>query len=668
MLNLNRLNDTQREAVMHGDGALLVLAGPGSGKTTVIVQRLFFLMEQKQVPPENILVITFTKEAALSMQQRFFQMSHQTLPVNFGTFHSVFYHIVQKSQNIKQSHILTEAEKKKLILPIIKKYIAKEELSYRQELTEDAIQLLAAISYLKNTGDTENAVSLLSEEWRDCFSHIMQDYEMKKKEVQTIDFDDMVYECYKLLKNDIKARVYWQQRFEHILIDEFQDINPMQYQVVRLLVSEKCNLFVVGDDDQSIYGFRGSKPEILKQFWQEYQAKKICLDTNYRSCKDIVKASLSVINENKNRFPKALKASSEHAMHVRNSPSVKICNFPEREQEYEYLVSKLRDCDPKQTTAVLFRTNAYMQGVAARLSREGIPYTMKEKVRSIYEHFIVKDIAAYLCVASGMGNRAMFLQIMNRPFRQINREAVGDGKIDYRILKSFYQKQGWSTSSIQVIQNIEQMEKQMQCLKQLSPFPAVQYIRKAIGYEGYLNGKAQTVEQQKEWKELLDWLSTDALNYNIVEEWLQAQQQYTKKLSQREQNLSLSGGIYLLTVHASKGLEFDSVFIPDCNEKIFPHGSMPDEESLEEERRIFYVAMTRAKNNLELLYLTGTKERPRLPSRFLNVLLKTYSSTSSSNSQLSKYSSKASATRSYSSSSSMKSSSGSSLGSSGFSL
>jgi len=653
MLNLNRLNDTQREAVIHGDGALLVLAGPGSGKTTVIVQRLFFLMEQKQVPPEKLLVITFTKEAALSMQQRFSNLSHQTLPVNFGTFHSVFYHIIQKSHNIKQNHILTDAEKKKLIVPIIKKYIAKGELAYRQELREDAIQLLSAISYLKNTGDEKATISLLSQEWRGSFLHIMEEYETKKKEICAMDFDDMVYECYRLLKRDRKAREYWQQRFDHILIDEFQDINPMQYQVVRLLTTGKSNLFVVGDDDQSIYGFRGSRPEILKQFWQEYNAKKICLDTNYRSSKEIIKASLSVINENQNRFHKTLKASPEQEIQGDNSPSVTIRPFPEREQEYEYLVSKLRDDNSKHTTAVLFRTNAYMQGVAARLSREGIPYTMKEKVRSIYEHFIVKDIMAYLCVASGIGNRAMFLQIMNKPSRQINREAVGEGKFDYRIVKSFYQKQGLNAPRIRVIQAIEQMDKQMQCLKRLSPFPAVQYIRKAVGYEGYLKGKAQTAVQWKEWEEMLEWLSTDALNYSTVKDWLEAQEQYTRKLKQRGPDVLPSTGIFLMTVHASKGLEFDSVLIPDCNEKIFPHGSMPDEDSLEEERRIFYVAMTRAKKNLELLYLTGTKERPRLSSRFLNPLLKTYSSTNSSNSQLSKYSSKASATRSYSSSSSM---------------
>ncbi len=665
---MNTLNIAQREAVMHGSGALLVLAGPGSGKTTVITQRIFYLIEQEKVAPEKILVITFTKEAALSMQSRFSDMSNRTLPVNFGTFHSVFYHIMKESHILTISHILTDAEKKKLMIPIIKSYISKEEFSYRQELTEEVSSILAAISYLKNTGDKETAVKRLSEQWRESFTDILEEYETKRKSMHAIDFDDMVYECYKLLKNDDRTRTYWQKRFEYILIDEFQDSNPMQYQVICLLAAESGNLFVVGDDDQAIYGFRGARPEILRQFVQNYRAKQICLSVNYRSCEEIVEASLSVINENRNRFVKELKASPDNEMHSNHPNTVVIRNFQEREQQYDYLISKLRNCERGKTIGVLFRTNAYMQGLAARLSREGIPYAMKEKVRSIYEHFIVKDVMAYICIASGSANRAMFLQIMNKPFRQISRDAVGEIVPEYGDMIQHYRRKGLHPYHIRVIQSIEQWEKQMQILKYLSPIPAVQYIRKAVGYERYLKEKARNTEQWKEWEELLDWLSTDAANYKTVEEWIEAQERYTKALKQQNKVSNTAADIALMTVHGSKGLEFDKVYIPDCNEKIFPHGAMPDEDACEEERRIFYVAMTRAKINLELLYLTGTKERPRLPSRFLNALLKNYSSTSSSNSQLSKYSSKASATRSYSSSSSMKSSSGSSLGSSGFSL
>lgn len=661
MLNLNQLNDAQREAVMHGKGALLVLAGPGSGKTFTITQRIFYLLEKENVSPEKILVITFTKEAALSMQRRFIQMSNQTLPVNFGTFHSVFYHIIQESHILKNPHILTDAEKKKLMIPIVKKYGSQEPM-------DDAVSLLSAISYQKNTGNSEKAEKLLWEEWRELFPQIRKEYDAKRKELHTLDFDDMVYECYQFLQGNENARAYWQNRFSHILIDEFQDINPMQYQVIRLLSSADCNLFAVGDDDQSIYSFRGAKPEILKQFQQDYKAKTLCLNVNYRSCQEIITASLSVINENKNRFFKPLKACTPKEKESGDSLALTLRSFAEREQQYEYLVSRLRHAPSDISIGVLFRTNAYMQGLAAKLSREGIAYTMKEKVRSIYDHFIVKDIISYLRGATGKGSRADFLRIMNRPFRQISREAVGEVGYQYREMISFYRQQGMNVYHIGVIKHIEQMEKQMECIKRLSPFPAVQYIRKAVGYEKYLKGKAENKEQWLEWEELLEWLSTDASHYQTLDEWMEAQEQYNRKMEQNQQTYSVGEGINLITVHGAKGLEYDTVCIPDCNEKIYPHGAMSDEESCEEERRIFYVGMTRAKKNLELLYLTGTKERPRFPSRFLNPLLKDYSSTNSSNSQLSRYSSKASATRSYSSSSSMYPNSGSSLGSSGFSL
>lgn len=653
MLNLSLLNDAQREAVMHGDGALLVLAGPGSGKTFTITQRIFYLIEEKRVLPENILVITFTKEAALSMQSRFFYMSKQTFPVNFGTFHSVFYHILKESPHFKQVQIITEAEKRKLMYSIVKGCASKEEIPYRQDLTEDVSGMLSAISYFKNTGAKEKALKVVPDEWHPYFEHIYQEYEKQRKNRKAIDFDDMVYECYQLLAGDSKVRTYWQNRFQHILIDEFQDINPMQYRVIELLAKDTCNLFAVGDDDQSIYGFRGSKPELLKEFVHRYQAKKICLNVNYRSTEEIVKASLSVIEENRNRFSKQLKAAWREKKSEKDPNALSISKFEEREQEYDYLVSQLRRNPSGTTVGVLFRTNAYMQSLAARLSREGIHYAMKEKVKSIYEHFIVKDIMAYLQVAGGTASRAMFLQIMNKPSRKISREAVGEGIPKYQEMVQYYQKKGLNAYQIQVIQLIEQWERQMQCLSRLSPFPAVQYIRKAVGYEVYLKKRAQNEEQWREWKELLEWLCEEAANYATVEEWLDAQQIYERELQNQREKTREDSDIALMTVHGSKGLEFDRVYIPDCNEKVFPHGAMPDEEACEEERRIFYVAMTRAKKSLELLYLTGTKERPRLPSRFLNPLLKNYSCTSSSNSQLSKYSSKASATRSYSSSSSM---------------
>lgn len=686
MLDLTSLNEAQREAVMHGSGALLVLAGPGSGKTYTITQRIFYLLERENVKPENILVITFTKDAALSMQNRFQQLSPQILPVNFGTFHSVFYHILRESHLLKSNQLLTEAQKRKLITPILKEYIFKEQIpkeeqQYRQNnIPEDAGSILAAISYFKNTESCEEAADKLSKEWQPHFRMLLERYEQERRRIGAYDFDDMVYECRKALSNDKTLREYWQGRFQHILMDEFQDISPMQYEVIRLLMAKPVNLFAVGDDDQSIYGFRGSKPACLKGFAQDYQAKQLCLKLNYRSTPEIIRASLAVIGENKDRFFKELKAPPDKETLPYQEENVVIRAFEEREQQYHYLISNLRESSPEKRIGVLFRTNSYMQGLAARLNREGIAYTMKERVRSIYEHFAVKDIMAYIRLAAGQKDRAAFLQIMNKPSRYISREALGlsEELPDYSKICDYYRHKERNPRTMEVIRRIQKWERQMEHLKNLSPFLAVQYIRRVIGYDTYLKERAgRRKEQWQEWEELLNWLGTDATGYETVSEWIAAQEEYAKALEQggngvqgREAFLAGDGqsqAISLMTVHAAKGLEFDKVYIPDCNEKIFPHGNMPDGETCEEERRIFYVAMTRAKESLELLYLTGTKERPRLPSRFLNKLLQNYSSTSSSNSQLSRYSSNASATFSYSSSSSMKSSSGSSSGLSGFS-
>lgn len=446
-----------------------------------------------------------------------------------------------------------------------------------------------------------------------------------------------------------------------------------------MLTNHPYNLFAVGDDDQSIYGFRGSEPALLKRFCEDFHARQVYLNMNYRSRKEIVNASLLVIGESKERFRKELYASPEKENSIYDVTTVvQLHAVSEREQQYEYLLRKLRERETGKSIGVLFRTNSYMQGLAARLSKEGIPYTMKEKSASIYEHFIVKDIMAYLKLACGKGNRSAFLQIMNKPSRYISRDAMGlgEGIPKYDELIHYYQMKGMHSHYIQVIHNIELLDRQMRYLSGLSPYLAVQYIRRVVGYEAYLREKSRGKAQQlQEWLEMMDWLGMDSANYNTVQEWLDAQRLYTQLLAEKGKKESASEEphplpeISLMTVHASKGLEFDRVYIPDCNEKIFPHGNMPDEKNCEEERRIFYVAMTRAKENLELLYLTGTKERPRLPSRFLNPLFENnYSSTNSSNSQLSRYSSKASATFSYSSSSAMYSNSGSSLGSSGFSL
>lgn len=653
MPDFERLNDAQRKAVTWEGGPLLVLAGPGSGKTHTIVKRISYLLE-KGISPEQILVITFTREAAVSMQRRFQESSKGFRPVNFGTFHSVFYHILKESHYLHTQRLLKLSEKINFMLSILKKFHRED--TAVDELREDAAAILGAFSYYKNTFQWEEAVSKAPVRWHRDLGEIYGAYEAAVRREGAIDFDDMLFACKKLLEDNAAVREIWQKRFPYMLIDEFQDINPAQYEIVRLMATPPYHIFAVGDDDQSIYGFRGSGPECLKRFEEEFAAHRILLDINYRSGQKIVEASLAVMAESKNRFEKQIRTGRPEA----EKGSVTISSFAGKEQERDYLLHSLeglrRDAGAEkrttdkarvtapatdgQTIAVLFRTNSAMQGFAAALRHNNIPYRMKEGNKSIYEHFIVKDMMAYLLLAEGKNSRELLLRIMNKPYRQISREITSDEEA--------------------ASNGMRQLKRQLDRMKEFAPQLAVSYVLKAVGYERYLRQlSAGKPGKWQDWQTLLEWLRCDAAGYSTASEWQEAQRLYKEQL---ERERALSGGreraqeegfaVQLMTVHASKGLEFDYVFIPDCNEGVFPYGHMPDVRSVEEERRILYVAMTRAKSSLELLYLTGTEKSPRPLSRFLNPLLYS-SSTNSSNSQLSRYSSKASATFSYSASSSI---------------
>ena len=679
MLDLNSLNEAQRRAVTWGWGPLLLLAGPGSGKTFTITKRILYLLE-RGVPPEEILVITFTKEAATAMQSRFRQLSNQFSPVNFGTFHSVFYHILLESGGFRHMQLINDSRKKKLMISILRRY------EMTSELSEDAVKILAAVSLYKNTADRERAISEMPSGWGERFEEILTAYTKTVREAGAVDFDDMLFECRRLLEENPKVRRSWQSRFRHILIDEFQDCNPIQYEVIRLLAAEPYNLFAVGDDDQSIYGFRGASPDILRRFVEDFRAEQLLLDVNYRCTEEIVKASLSVIEENQDRFPKALKAAGSAG-----ETGLHIIPFQDRTAQTDWLLQQASEWrrthgEDGARCAILFRTNSCMQRIAAAMHNAGIPIFMRERGQNIYEHFVVKDIMAYLLLAAGDWRREHLLRVVNRPVRYISREAVGEGRTISEIQAYYREKLGRETGSggmtgmggkrrnaavpieiagyrWDVLERLSCLRKQLDLLKDITPALGVQYVLKAIGYDSCLRTLAKgNQEKLSEWREITEWLKADAGRYTNVHDWVEAQENYIGETEKRFVQSDEKETICLMTVHGAKGLEFDRVIIPDCNEKVFPHGELQTRKRIEEERRIFYVAMTRAKKSLELLYLTGDRARPRLPSRFLNSLFgrvknhssfSSSSSISSSNSQLSRYSSKASATASYSSSSSI---------------
>lgn len=623
------LNEPQIQAVTHGEGPALVLAGPGSGKTTVIVKRILYLIQIQKIPPEEILVLTFTRDAAQSMKNRFEKLitddltgmyKGMTVPVNFGTFHSVFYHILMQAHGSNSKTILSAACKNEIMTEILKDRAVRRQEYYEFDFLKGLVEdYLAAVSFYKNTYDMVRTLQMLPADYREDFGEIFQRYQRKCKLEGGLDFDDMVFACRELLVHDDCRRNDWQMRFSYILVDEFQDINPMQYEVVKLLGAKHGNIFVVGDEDQAIYGFRGSNPECMKKFAEEYHAKQIFLNANYRSTTEIVTLAEQVIAESKKRIisNKNVYAAGNNA---NLQESIHFLSFESKQQEISYLADQLKGFWENNKTGfgencgVLFRTNRAMQRMAVVLSKQGIPFFMKEKGANPYEHFIVKDIMAYLKLAAGDRSRKNFLRIMNRPVRYLSRECVGENtQIDLEHLCE--NKQGAS----------QQLNKLYKQLKQLSEMPltlAIHYICKVIGYEAYLGMRKEAEEHLEEWRDVLDFCKADAGNYKNITDWENAQRRFgSGNFNPNYVRKEADACIWLMTVHASKGLEFDRVYLPDCNEKVYPHGNLQDHETIEEERRIFYVGITRAQKRLELLCTIGTKERPRQISRFLNPVI-----------------------------------------------
>lgn len=631
----------QEEAIGHVDGPAIVLAGPGSGKTFVTVHRIRRLITSQGVDPAHILVITFTKAAALEMQERFFRlMGKENLPVRFGTFHAVFYHILKQSTQYRKYTIITETEKRKLIRDIIHNH---KRFVYLQE--EDIEEILTAVSrYKVRTAEVQNALAEdntpeIQKMQRDDFLFLLKEYQGWLTEIDKFDFDDLMTACLRLLQRDAACRAEWQAQFRYILVDEFQDISPIQYEIIRLLAAPENNLFVVGDDDQSIYGFRGASPDCMRRFLADFaQAKQILLDVNFRCHRDIVQAAAKVIAENESRIPKEIL--SVHG----EGKGLQICRAESEESLRKTVTEMLREehgAGKLAECAMICRTNLECGFWAQILHEAGIPYSMREKPKNRFSHFVIQDICAYLALGQGDHARRHFLRVMNRPVRYMKRDSLPETKVEREELVKYY-------ADAPLIQaRVKKLYRDIDSLAGKQVHLQIHYIRKVIGYEAFLREKYGS-EKAEKLVRIGEEFEAFSRRFSTVREMKIYMEQYAEVIKEPERN---EEGLQLMTMHASKGLEFRAVYVPECNEGKIPSDQSKTPAEIEEERRMFYVAMTRAKNKLCLLYHDG-KTGKDMPSRFLNPLYCSLS-TSSSNSAVSRNSSKASATASYSSSSSM---------------
>ena len=602
-----KLNTAQQKAVCHETGPMLVLAGPGSGKTTVLLCRISRLLERGLAKPQEILALTFSKAAAEEMKSRFENLNGAS-GVSFGTFHSVFFRILRSRYGWNVEQIFQEEERRS----ILRNSIEAEKWDI-PDLEEYISQFFSQLSLMNSELEQPNRFTptgMPVEEFRKLY----RAYEGYKERHEKLDFDDMLTQCYQLLREDAAVREYWQRKYKFILVDEFQDVNQAQFACLQILAEKHQNLFVVGDDDQSIYAFRGARPDFLLHFPTLYPAaKKVTLNTNYRSTERIVNLAERVIGNNEVRFVKNMKGIGEAG------DKVTFFLAEDAAKEAAHIAEKigrlLDEGVPLTEIAVIYRTNLQGGAFARELYKRGIPYDLRDNSGNVYEHWVAKDLLAYLLLAENEESDSALRRILNKPKRYIGKDLLAEAEtMPYTLLRSFFvcpSLKGWQE------ENLENLRIDLNQIRKRTPYDALKYIRKVIGYDEYLEEFAAYRRTSAQvLQEIADEIMETAKDCADVRSFreqlerlsLQMKEQSRKKGQKRN-------GVALMTMHGAKGLEFRAVFLPSLVEGIVPHEKGMD--TVAEERRLFYVAMTRASEKLCLSAILQRYEKERKPSRFL---------------------------------------------------
>jgi len=601
----SNFNEKQKEAISLGFGPAMILAGPGSGKTHTLLYRIKYLICELNISPKNILVITFTKAAALEMKERAVQVLNlsEESPF-FGTVHSYFYQVLKNSYEYHNFSIMNIKQKMQNIEKLLKLQYPKMRIS-----NDFLIEILSCISKQKNQVTCEKDIEKLGFT-KEEFEQLNREYTHFNYENELMDYDDIMILALKLLQHNKMVLDTLQRNIKYVLIDEFQDINTIQYDLLMLLVKQNKNIFVVGDDDQSIYKFRGAGEENFRRFEKDFNpVKKVVLDINYRCPKQIVDVSSSLIGHNTKRYLKKLSSGK------RDNGNICLKSFFSKSEEMEYITELIKAHMMKETTselAVLCRTNNQLSYFSERLKKENIVFYMKEKTVSFYEKAYIKPIVGYCMFASGVDkSRKCLFSFLNIPTRYIKRELFAEDYEDkIHLLREDI------TDYVQR-ERLFQLNRTLNCISKLKPLVAINYILKVVGYENYITQKCTSKEKLLEWIETVEELKERARLHSSLQEWM--------KFVKLEENIervidygkNKDATIKLYTFHGAKGLEFKNVIIPHLNEKSVPYGKNLKEEELEEERRMFYVALTRSSENLWITCVENDTKKDTV-SRFIN--------------------------------------------------
>lgn len=605
-----RLNDQQREAVGRTEGNTLLLAVPGSGKTTVIIARCAYLIEAMHVDPERILTLTFSRASAADLKNRYLRdyAGAEKIP-RFSTIHSFALSVIRRCEKrIGKKAFDVLASNQGLIAEVYRQM--KGQRPGESEMAE----ITSKLTYVKNLMLTSEEIDQIECQDFD-FPKFYRLYEKEKKRRRLMDFDDLLVYAYRLLKKDPGLLREYRSRYDYINIDEAQDTSKIQHAIIRFISTQTKSLFMVGDEDQSIYGFRGAYPEGLLSFEKDYPNSKVLLmETNFRSTGRLVRQADQFIRLNEGRYDKHLRSSREEGL----SPVQEY--FKNEEAMYHYILESVRR--ENKETAILYRNNESAIALIDLFEREGVPYRLKEHTPVFFSNFLLRDLRDFYEFSKHPDDFDLFTRICFKNSARISKDVLTrlthtEGNIFHALRRM--NLPDW------LMEDVEDLEDALRDLGRRSAADALDTILYEVGYMNYLeyriqNGLKREVIQQK-----LDILKTIARRESSLDAFFSRLDELRGIISTRTEQTK---GPLLSTIHSSKGLEFEKVMMLDVYDGILPAPGSGDEEEEKreylEEVRLFYVGVTRAKDELVFLSLGSKKRQPvgRLDSPFIRAYLK----------------------------------------------
>lgn len=603
-----QLDISQKEAVLSSNKKVLVVAAPGSGKTTVIINRVAHLIYDKRVNPQNIIVITFTKAAAQNMKVRYKNQFGGAAPF-FGTFHALCYKILTRI--IGEIKIIDSSTSYRIVKSVLEKYID----DIGEEKIKEALNNISLFKCsFKSIDEFESSID--KETFKECY----EEYERYKAKESLIDFDDMQLMVKDFMDKTPGMAEKYKRLFKYILVDEFQDCDDIQVYLLKLFSQgDENSIFAVGDEDQCIYSFRGSKPEYMVNFSKEFLGGvKYYLDCNYRSKKNIVETSKNLIKNNKLRNHKNINYFKKE------DGIIKYMTPANENLEGEYIIDNIISEHNKKgvrysSNAVLYRTNLESRSIIDICIRKKVPFLLLDKEYNFFNHFICQDVIAYLNLSLNPHDRVSFLRVINKPFRYVSKNTLDELK------KYAYEDNCFNI--IKIVQDMapfqlkvfEGLSKEIAALNKMSLKSAVSYILTDLGYMDYLREYSLKFKiALSDLEDIVEEFKSSLEGYKTIAMFLAHVSEVKEEMKKHSKN-SKEDAVILSTIHGVKGMEFKNVYIINCCEEYIPHKrSVEDDSNVEEERRLFYVAITRAIDGLYLFSPKNIRGKSIKPSYFID--------------------------------------------------